>query len=173
MATSSRTAPMPSARAALSWAVVALIALGGLAVAGLGAPEPADRPAGRGGAVLRARAASSPADAGQPVPQLVDLGRVRARRSRRWSTWARRPAIVVQLGAGLVLCVTPYVKPRAEDALQRRARCRCRPRWPGLVYAALGGPVGAEPTSRWALVPPALVATAAFVAAQHGLRWRS
>ena len=71
-------------------------------------------------------------------------------------------AIVAQVGAGLVLCVTPYVKP-PKKMLFNAGSLPLQTGLAGAVYLALGGVVGPTYLS-FTLVPPALVATVAFVA---------
>jgi hypothetical protein len=71
--------------------------------------------------------------------------------------------ILVQLAPGLVLCVTPYVKP-PQKMLFNAGSLPLQTGLAGAVYLALGGAVGPTYLSV-ALIPPALAATVAFVAA--------
>src|SRR5437762_4816676 len=75
-------------------------------------------------------------------------------------------AVVVQLGPGLVLCVTPYVKP-AQKMLFNAASLPLQNALAGAVYAALGGALAPDFLS-WTLLPPAAAAAAVFVALNTG-----
>jgi GAF domain-containing protein len=72
-------------------------------------------------------------------------------------------AIWVQLAAGMVLCVTPYVKP-PQKMIFNLTSLPLETALAGLVYVALGGVI-APTYLAWSLVPPALVAIATFVLA--------
>src|SRR5439155_22914490 len=68
--------------------------------------------------------------------------------------------VLVQLGPGLVLCFTPYVKP-AQKMLFNAFSLPLQTALAGLVYAVLGWPVGVSQLDAGLLVPT-LGATAAF-----------
>src|SRR5205823_3101420 len=69
----------------------------------------------------------------------------------------------VQLAAGVVLCVTPYVKP-PQKMLFNLTSLPLETAAAGFVYVALGGVV-APGYLAWSLVPPALAAITTFVLA--------
>lgn len=69
----------------------------------------------------------------------------------------------VQVGAGLVLCVTPYVKP-PQKMLFNLTSLPLETALAGWVYVALGGAV-APGYLAWSLLPPALAAITVFVLA--------
>jgi putative nucleotidyltransferase with HDIG domain len=76
-------------------------------------------------------------------------------------------ATVAQLGPGLMLCVTPYVKP-LQKMLFNAFSLPAQTAIAGGVYVALGGAV-APTRLDWELVPPALVATTVFVLLNTGM----
>jgi hypothetical protein len=72
-------------------------------------------------------------------------------------------AVWVQLGAGLMMAVVPHRKPPIK-VLYNLGAVPLQQAATGLVYAALGGAVGAGRLD-WALLPPAVAAIAVFVLA--------
>ena len=70
-------------------------------------------------------------------------------------------AVLVQLGPGLVLCVTPYVKP-PQKMLFNAASLPLETALAASLYLLLGGVIGAS-ALEWQLMPPVLAASALFV----------
>src|SRR5207302_7254357 len=136
MATSTRTAPMTSTRLALSWAVVGLIAVGGLAslvwaVANL----PSDR-LGEVALFFALAAASQRMPVSLFRNSSISVGFALGFAALVYLGPAA--GIVVQLGPGLVLCVTPYVKP-AQEMLFNAGSLPLQTALAGVVYGLLGG----------------------------------
>ena len=162
-ATRSRPASTP-ARAALLWTLVALIATGGLGALGWALPRlPADRlgevalffllaAVSQRMPVSLFRNSSISVAFAIGFAALVHLGPA--------------AAVLVQLGPGLVLCVTPYVKP-PQKMLFNAGSLPLQTALAAAVYLALGGAVGPAFLDL-ALLPPTVAAAAVFVALNTG-----
>jgi GAF domain-containing protein len=153
--------PRSAARRALSWAVVGVTTFAGIVALATSLPGlPADRLPELGLFILVCAAcqrmpvalfrnSSISVAFAVAFAALVYMGPAAA-------TW-------VQVGAGLVLCVTPYVKP-PQKMLFNLTSLPLETALAGLVYVALGGVV-APGYLGWSLLPPALVAITVFVLA--------
>src|SRR5262245_27149354 len=153
--------PRSAARRALSWAVVGATTVAGVVALVAALPAlPADRlpelalfillcAACQRMPVALFRNSSISVAFAVAFAALIHMGPAAA-------TW-------VQVGAGLVLCVTPYVKP-PQKMLFNLTSLPLETALAGLVYVALGGAV-APTYLAWALLQPALVAITVFVLA--------